>query len=424
MDIIKDVIIWDSDRTIAERGDICIEAGRIAKLMPPRSAEGNVLHDGRGHTVAIPSFVNAHTHISMTLLRGLAEELPLMEWLETKIWPIEDRMTASDIRTGAELALLEMFAGGTACFADMYFYMEDIAEAVLASGARAALGRAIMNDDGRRLREGIALADAYDGRDGRIIVQLAPHAPYTVSREMMTKTIEAARERDLGIHFHWLETQGELEAFRSEYRIDPNDYLRETGLLDARELILAHSVWHPLEELTALTKSNVTAVHCPNSNMKLGSGFAPIKEMMAAGVNIALGTDGASSNNRLQMWEEIRSASLIHKGVLHDPTAVSARSVLAMATVNGARGVGFKNSGLIKTGLDADITLIDTDRPHYVGMGLSEVPEFLVYSGSSADVVCTICSGRVLYKDGEFKTLDSEKIIAEARSIRKRLTDR
>lgn len=417
--VLKNVLIWDADRTNAEYGDIVVDAaGTIASILPARTAAGEVMFDGGGTTVAIPGLVNAHTHVSMTLLRGLAEELPLMEWLTTKIFPIEDRLGPEHIRSGAELAMLEMIAGGVTCFADMYYFMDEVAEAALASGMRAALCRGLPGDNAQKLRENIELAERYNGREGRIVVQLGPHAPYTVPMAALEKIAQTAREKNLGIHFHWLETEGELNAFRDEYKIRPIEYLEKSGLLEARELLLAHAVWFPADQLAGACRPNVTVTHNPKSNLKLGSGYAPIKEMLAAGLRVALGTDGASSNNRLDLWDEMRTAALMHKGYHHDSTLVSARDVLRMATVSGAAGAGFKNAGLIRPGCCADFALIDIDRPQYVGLDETNVPEFLVYAGSSRDVRATIAAGRVLYEDGQYRTLDRNAVLARAREHR------
>ncbi|MDR0649763.1 MAG: amidohydrolase [Synergistaceae bacterium] len=423
MTAIRDVLIWDSERERAERGDIEIGSdGRITAVLPPKGAKGEILFDGRGETAAIPGLVNAHTHVSMTLLRGIAEELPLMEWLQTKIFPAEDRLLPQHIRSGAELAMLEMISGGTTCFADMYYFMREVASATLASGMRAALCRGITGDDARKLNENLSLAEDFGGREGRIIVQLGPHAPYTVPRDFLARIAGIAKDRGLGVHFHWLETEGELKTFRDEYKISPSEYLAQAGLLDAPKLLLAHSVWHPSDELGRVNRSNVTLVHNPKSNLKLGSGYAPVREMLDLGMNVALGTDGAASNNRLDMWDEMRAAALMHKGYHKDPTLVSARDVLKMATLAGAAGMGFEGVGLIKAGWHADIALVDISGPRYVGCDDRNLPEFLVYSGSSRDVRATIVDGKPLYKDGCFLTMDSQEIVAKAREHRRDIT--
>lgn len=419
MSVVRNVWIWDAGRTDAVCGDIVVDAsGKIAEIAPAGSASGDVLYDGAGRAVALPGLVNAHTHVSMTLLRGLGEELPLMEWLQQKIFPVEDRLRSEHIRSGAELAMLEMAANGVTCFADMYYFMDEVAEATLASGLRAALCRGLPGDDRNKLQENLDLADRYNGRDNRIVVQLGPHAPYTVPRHAVEHIAKTAAQKNLGIHFHWLETEGELEAFRNEYKIDPADYLEQTGLLHAKELLLAHSVWFPKNTLSRVKRDNVTLVHNPKSNLKLGSGYAPIKEMLEMGLHVALGTDGAASNNRLDVWDEVRAAALMHKGYHCDPTCVSAREVLKMATVCGAKGMGFKEVGLLQPGYYADIVLIDTDKPEYVGMDATNVPEFVVYAGSSRDVTATIVAGKTIYKDGAFPTMDRPSILKRAREHR------
>ncbi|MDR1516410.1 MAG: amidohydrolase [Synergistaceae bacterium] len=423
MPVVRDVLIWDCERRNAESGDIVIdEDGRISAVLPSRSAKGDVIFDGGGETAAIPGLVNSHTHVSMTLLRGLAEELPLMEWLETKIFPAEDRLLPRHIRSGAELAMLEMISGGTTCFADMYYFMREVASAALTFGMRAALCRGLTGDDARKLNENLALAEEFNGRDGRIIVQLGPHAPYTVPRESLARIAGIARDKNLGVHFHWLETEGELETFRNEYKISPSAYLEQTGMLDVPKLLLAHSVWHPSDELGRVNRANVTLVHNPKSNLKLGSGYAPVREMLGLGVNVALGTDGAASNNRLDMWDEMRTAALMHKGYHRDPTLVSARDVLRMATVAGASGMGFSDAGLIKTGWQADLALVDISGPRYVGCDAANLPEFLVYSGTSRDVRATVVAGKLLYKDGRYMTADPEEITAKAKEHRRDIT--
>jgi len=371
--------------------------------------------------VALPGLSNTHTHISMTLLRGLGEELPLMDWLHEKIFPVEAKLEAKHIRSGADLGMLEMIAGGVTAFADMYYFMDEVAEAVLTSGMRAALSRGLPGDDAAKLAENVKLASDYDGREGRINIQLGPHAPYTVPRDALRKIADTALEHDLGVHFHWLETKGELESFKNEYKIAPIDYLEQAGLLNVKELLLAHSVWFPVDELPRVKRDNITLVHNPKSNLKLGSGYAPVREMLAQGIHVALGTDGAASNNRLDVWDEMRTAALMHKGYHLDPTLLSARDVLRMATVNGARAMGFRDGGLLRAGALADVILIDTDRPQYVGMNESNVPEFMVYAGSSRDVVGTMVAGQLLYRNGGFLTLDKEEILSRAAAHRREI---
>jgi 5-methylthioadenosine/S-adenosylhomocysteine deaminase len=421
---VKNVLIYDAERARAEFGDIEMSGGRISAVTPPGASRGEVAYDGKGRCLALPGLINAHTHVSMTMLRGVGEELPLKDWLEQKVFPAEAKLGAEDIRAGADLAMIEMISSGVTGFIDMYYFMDEVADSALESGMRAALCRGLIGDDEKRIEENLSLADRYNGRDERIVVQMGPHAPYTVPRDAVKKIAAIAREKNIGVHFHWLETRGELEAFRNEFKIDPADYLAETGLLEARELVLAHSVWHPTDRLEPIARDNVTAVHNPKSNLKLGSGYAPIGEFLSGGVRVALGTDGAASNNRLDMWDEMRFAALMHKGYHEDPTLAGACDVLKMATVNGARAMGFQDVGLIKPGWRADLMIIDMNNPRYVGCDETNVPEFVVYAGSSRDVAATIVAGKTLYKDGEFTALDRGRIIAWASERRRALDGR
>ncbi|MDR1650310.1 MAG: amidohydrolase [Synergistaceae bacterium] len=423
MPVIKNVLIWDSSRRDAQYGDIVIgESGLISAVTPPGAGRGDVVYNGGGRCLALPGLVNAHTHVSMTLLRGIGEELPLMEWLHKKIFPAEEKLTACNIRSGADLAMLEMISGGVTCFCDMYYFMDEVAASLVESGMRGALCRGLTGDDDQKISENLALAEKYDGFEGRVAVQLGPHAPYTVPRDAVRKIADIAREKNLGVHFHWLETKSELDTMRDRYKTEPAEYLESTGLLEVRELILAHSVWFPEEQISCAARDNVTVVHNPKSNLKLGSGFAPVRGFLSAGVRVALGTDGAASNNRLDIWDEMRTAALMHKGYHMDPTATGAKDVLRMATVGGARGAGFKNTGLLQPDFTADIIIVDTDNPRYVGLDETNVPEFAVYAGSSRDVRASMVAGRMLYKDGEFLTLDREKILRRAGEDRRSIT--
>lgn len=419
--LFKDVYIADGSREKAERVHLLVSKGRIAEIISvdktPPSADKII--SGRGKMAVIPGFVNAHTHAAMTLLRGLGEEAPLMEWLKTKIWPVEDKLTPEYIYWGTLSAMLEMLSTGTTCFADMYFEMERVAEAVLGAGMKAALCRGITAGEpgkvDRSLQNNLDLAEKYHGREGLITIQLGPHAPYTVPLDAMRNITDAAKSHGLGVHFHFLETKGELDALG----VDPVKYLEDSGLLDVPYLTLAHAVYlDPKSDLPG----NVALVHNPSSNLKLGSGIMPLHLWLERGFPVALGTDGASSNNRLDMWEEMRTASLIHKGVTLDPVCVTALDVLRMATYEGARAFGFSQKGMIREGWFADLVLVNLDRPHYIGVNEENLAAYIVYAGSSADVAGTMVNGRWLYRNGEYPTLDSEEIIQKAREAREAIT--
>ena len=419
--LFKDVYIQDGSRAKAERVHLLVSKGRIAEIIDasqtPPSADKVV--SGRGHMAVIPGFVNAHTHAAMILLRGLGEESPLMEWLQTKIWPVEAKLTPDYIYWGTLSAMLEMLATGTTCFADMYFEMDRVADAVLGAGMKAALCRGITAGEPgkieRSLQNNLDLAKTYHGREGLITVQLGPHAPYTVPMESMKMITDAAKTNGLGVHFHFMETQGE----RDNLGLSPAEYLNESGLLNAPYTVLAHAVYLPTN--TELPDS-VALVHNPCSNLKLGSGVMPLTEWLDKGANVALGTDGASSNNRLDMWGEMRTAALLHKGVNRDPVCVSALDVLRMATYEGARAFGFAQKGMIREGWYADLVLVNLDKPHYIGVNEENLAMYLVYAGSSADVAGTMINGKWVYRNGEYPTLDAEEIVLKAKEAREAIT--
>ena len=422
--LFKDVFILDGERERAQRGHILVSKGRIQILADvsetPPAADKIV--EGRGHMAVLPGLVNAHTHAAMVLLRGLGEELPLMEWLQKKIWPVEARLTPEHIYWGTKGAILEMLATGTTCFTDMYFEMDGVARAALEIGMRAAVCRGIVAGppvDGvskidRSIEDNLALFERWHGRKGLLTVQLGPHAPYTVPFEDMKRIVGIAKERSIGIHFHFLETEWELGYIKDELKMTPEKYLADTGILEAPATILAHGVWMAPEWSDSLDMSNVTIAHCPCSNMKLGSGVMPLDTWLDKNVGLAIGTDGASSNNRLDMWGEMRSAALLHKGVTRNPTGTPALDILRMATFEGARASGFANKGLIREGWVADFVLVDLDQPHYIGVNEENLAGYIVYAGSSADVKGTMVNGKWLYKDGIYPNMNREEILKKA----------
>jgi len=418
----KDVIVWDSSRLQANRCDVITENSTIKSILPVGSMTYGYVYEGRGKTAIIPGFANSHGHAAMTLLRGLGEELPLMDWLEKRIWPVENNLNASFVKAGTDLAILEMLSTGTTCFADMYFFMDQVAKAAAEAEVRCCLARGIVNDiNGDKLKENLQLASNFNGKNKLINVQLGPHSPYTVSFDMMKRIADVAKENKLGVQLHWLETSSEWKISKFEGKLTPEEYLTQTGMIDVPELLLSHGVWIDKKVASFYNRNNVTVVHNPKSNMKLGSGFTPVPELLANGVSVALGTDGAASNNRLDMWDEMRFAALIHKGNKTDPTSVTAVEVLKMATINGAKAMGFEKTGLIKEGYNADMILIDLDQPQYVGWDETNLPGYIVYSGSSQDIKGTVVAGKILYDKGEFNTIDKRAVIANAIKARKNL---
>ena len=433
--LFKDVLILDGGMENALLGHVFVSKGRIVSVLKKGEPlpQADKVIEGNGKKALLPGFVNGHTHAAMSLLRGLGEELPLMEWLKEKIWPVEAKLTPQLVRAGTELALLEMARTGTTCFADMYFEMEQVAEAAATMGIRAGLCRGLIGSDDKRVEEGLDLAEKWHGREGLITVQLGPHAPYTVPFDYLKKIIAMAKERNLALHIHLLETEWELSYFKDELKMSPEDWLIDSGMLELSHVILAHGVWMKPE--WALEKdennksnrkidfSNVTIAHNPNSNMKLASGVFPVDKWLDAGVAVSLGTDGASSNNRLDIWQEMRNTALLQKGVFRDPLLCKASDVLRMATYEGAFSLGFINKGMIREGWMADFVLVDLNAPHYVGVNEENLGCFIVYAGSSEDVEGTMVAGKWIYKNGEYPAFDKAQIIESAKAARNKLLE-
>ncbi|MGB4367392.1 MAG: amidohydrolase [Acetomicrobium sp.] len=425
--IFRDAVVLDGSRERAEVCDIAVTQGHISHILsgeqrPSIKAKEEYLCQGK--KALLPGFANAHTHAAMTLLRGLGEETPLKDWLEKHIWPVEERLKPRHIRIGTQLGVIEMARSGITCFGDMYFHMDEVANVAMEAGMRCGLCQGLIGKPpifSLKLKEGIKLYDRWHGKDDLITVQLGPHAPYTVSVKSLSRAAEAARGLGIGIHTHWLETEWEVGYIKEELKKDPIDLLYETGLTDASHLILAHGVWFPQNRLQEIARDNVTVVHNPSSNLKLGSGFAPVSQMIERGVNVALGSDGAASNNRLDLWLEMRTASLIQKGYYRDPTLIKSKDAIKMATYSGHKALGFSEVGLIKKGWKADFVVVDLDNPRYVGWDCDNLASFIVFSGSSRDICGTMIKGKWIYKDGEFTTMDYEKIQHEARNARDEL---
>jgi 5-methylthioadenosine/S-adenosylhomocysteine deaminase len=352
---------------------VAVSGGRIEALLPRDEALARYPAHERvelsGH-VLIPGLVNAHTHAAMTLMRGMSDDLPLMRWLEDHIWPAEmQHMSPTLVRDGTLLACAEMLRGGVTCFNDMYFFPEAALEAALAAGMRVSLGiiviefpSAYASDPQDYLRKGLALRDA--SRDQpRVSFCLAPHAPYTVSDATFRQVATLAAELDLPIHLHLHETEDEVRRSRSEHGVRPLEMILRLGLVGPG-LIAVHAVHLERHEIELLGSHACSVAHCPSSNLKLASGFSPVEALRRAGVNLALGTDGAASNNRLDLLQEMRSAALLAKAVAQDAEALPAHAALRAATLGGAQALGLSAvTGSIETGKAADLVALDLERP-------------------------------------------------------------
>jgi len=405
---------------LIEKGEIAVQDGRIIHIGPVGTmAEGwqaDQIIDASGQ-LAMPGLINCHTHAAMTLLRSYADDLPLMEWLSEKIWPIEDNLTGEDIYWGTLLSIIEMIKSGTTTFLDMYFFMDQVAKAVVESGIRAVLSRGMigLNPNAETaLSESRDLVRQFDGKaNGRLAVILGPHAPYTCPPEYLQKVIALADQLGVGIHIHVAETKAEIEGIAKDYGKTPTRHLADLGLFDGRRVIAAHCVHMTREDLEIFRDKKVGVAHNPESNMKLASGIAPVPKMLEMGITVGLGTDGASSNNNLDLLQEMRSAALLHKVNSGDPTVLPAYQALEMATVNGAGVLGLeKEIGVLQEGYKADLILIDLEQPHLYPR--HDVVANVVYAAQAADVRTVIIDGQVVMQDRKLLTLDESKVLAEA----------
>lgn len=403
------------------RGYITIEGQYITGVEAgcPKTREGfDRVIDGRGK-VAMPGLINAHTHVAMTLMRGYADDLPLMEWLETRIEPLEARLTESDVYWGAMLGILEMIKSGTTTFADMYIFMDQVARAVDESGIRASLSRG-MNGLGPNAELAITqsreLVARWHGQaEERISIMIGPHAPYTCPPAYLERVMALTGELGVGIHIHLAETRTEVENIRREYGRTPVALMADLGLF-RYPVLAAHCVYLTDEEIQVLAANRVSVVHNPQSNMKLASGIARVPDLLRAGVTVALGTDGAASNNNLDMLEEVRACALIHKVQTLDPQVIPAYQALEMATVNGARALGLEGEvGSLRTGMKADIILINLEKPHLHPQ--HNVIAHLVYAAQSADIDTVIVNGKILMEDKHVTTIDEERVMKEVETV-------
>lgn len=358
---------------------------------------------------------NCHNHSPMVLLRGVGSDLPLDKWLFGTVFPIEDRLNAELISAGSYLAIMEMLACGTVSFSDMYFEPQTTIEAVLESGMKANITRPVQSFDPTetpeqsfRIKEAIELFDNYNGAgNDRVLVDFCIHAEYTCTPTIAKAFIDMCNERKGLMHIHVSETQKEHIECIEKYAKTPTQWFDDMGAFDS-DAFLAHCVEITDEDMDILKKKNVSVVHNPTSNMKLGSGFARIPFMVDKGINVALGTDGAASNNNLNMFEEMHLASLIHNGCMRDATVMNADTVISMATTNGAKLQRRNDCGEIKVGNKADIIAINCNKPHLIPA--LDKKSLVTYSAQGSDVCMTMVDGKILYENGEYKTIDSEKV--------------
>jgi 5-methylthioadenosine/S-adenosylhomocysteine deaminase len=423
------VVTMDGTRRVIENGSVAVKNGRIVAV--GRAAELDRNYAAReivnaGGKVVIPGLINGHTHVPMTLFRGLADDLDLQEWLTKYIFPAEAKNVNEEfVRVGARLGLAEMIRGGTTTYCDMYYFEDAIADETSKAGMRGVLGETLIDfpvADNKTNAEGMAYAEKFVRKwqgNSLIIPAIAPHAPYTVSEEHL-KAMRALSDRTgAPLVTHISETKREVDDSIKAKGASPIDYLNRIGFLNDR-VIAAHVVWPTQEELGLLKQLGVGIVHNPQSNMKLASGVAPVPEMLKEGLPVGLGTDGAASNNDLNVWEEMDTAAKLHKLISKDPKVVSALEAFEMATIRGARALHLeKEIGSIEKGKRADLVVVDLD-------DLNQTPYYniysdLVYATKAADVRTVIIEGRVVMRDRRLLTLNEETIKADARRFRERI---
>ncbi len=415
-------LLMDEENTLLDPAYVVVEGERIAAVSSTRPQGPFAQEIDCGGNVLMPGLVNAHTHIPMTLMRGYAGGCDLHTWLNDWIFPAEAKLDDRAVRAGADLALAELIAGGVTTIADMYMHTPAIAQAVLAAGISANLscGGVYFGAPGdfspatcpdcdhqRQLTE-----EFHEAGNGQILVDASIHGEYTSNVPLWQWMADYAQRTGLVIHVPVSETQSEPEGSLTRRGLTPSRILDRYGVWDTRA-IAAHCVWTTEDDWAGMAEKGVTCVHNPVSNLKLGSGVAWIPAMKAAGVPIALGTDGVSSNNNQDMFEEMKFAAVLHNGVTRDPLALLPQDVLAMATREGAKALG-RQTGRIAPGYVADLILVDFTRPHLTPC--HSVMDNLVYAAHGSDVVMNMARGKIIYKDGTFLTLDLEKIQAEVKS--------
>ncbi len=414
------ILTMDSKNSILENGFLAIRGDSISHIgtgdMSSISA-GKII-DAEGGLV-LPGLVNGHTHAAMTLFRGLADDLPLMQWLENYIFPAERNMDAEFVYTGTQLALAEMILSGTTTFCDMYLFEEEVAKAAKKAGVRCLAGEVLYDFPSPNygsVENGLEYTESLiqKWRDDPIVsIAVEPHSLFTCSPELLMASNELALKHRVPLIIHVAETLNEVSEIKRKYAKTPIEHLDSLGLLGAH-LIADHCVHLGQSEITKMAEHGVKVVHNPESNMKLASGIAPIPELIKQGVTVGLGTDGCASNNNLDLFSEMDTAAKLHKVHAMDPTAVDAVTVLRMATIEGARALGLQDiTGSLEIGKKADVIVIDTHKPHLTPM--YNATSHLVYAASGNDVTHSVINGKLVMEDRKLLTLDLDEVIAHSR---------
>jgi len=412
-----------AEKDIIKEGDLAIKDSNIAYIGPKKKwkEQFDTVIDAKNHIV-MPGFVNAHTHLAMTLMRGIADDIPLQKWLFDVIFPIENKLTPKDVYFGSLLATIESIRAGVTTVADFYLYMEKSAQAVKESGIRANLGFGLASKfDMDSIKLKIAekfIKRFHNTENGRVLASFAPHSPYTCTLKFLKAISVQAKEMGVIVHTHLHETDKEIREFKQKYGLTPIEKLNTIGFFKAK-VNAAHCVWVEDNDINILKNNNTGVTLNPQSNLKLGSGIPPVDRLYDASLSLSIGTDGAASNNNLALIEDARLVSLLAKGVSLNPTLINTKEVLKMATVNGARNLGFNDVGLLKEGYKADIILIDTKKPHLTPF--TDPYSLVAYSMYPTDVDTVIINGKIIMKDKKILTIDEADILKEAETAYKNL---
>ena len=420
------ILTMDPDQTILERGFLCIQGDAISAIGngDPHELRASKIIDAKGGLI-LPGLINGHTHAAMTLFRGLADDLPLMEWLNHYIFPVESRMDREFVRTGTLLACAEMILSGTTTFCDMYLFEEEVAKAAQVAGMRCLVGEVLYDFPSPNygpIEEGLKYTEALIRKwQGHPLVSIAvePHAVYTCSPDLLISANGLAKRYGVPLIIHVAESASEIEEVGKKYGKKPFEHLESLGVLGPH-LIADHCVHLDDAEILRMVKHDVKAITNPESNMKLASGIAPVPRLLAQGITVGLGTDGCASNNNLDLFEEMDTTAKVHKVGAMDPTVLDALTVFKMATLSGAKALGMGDRiGSLEMDKKADVIVVDTHKPHLTPM--YNPYSHLVYAAKGSDVSHCLINGKVVMEDRKLLTLDLQEVLRSAREMSKKV---
>ena len=420
------ILTMDPHQTILERGFLCIQGDAISAIGngDPHELRASKIIDAKGGLI-LPGLINGHTHAAMTLFRGLADDLPLMEWLNHYIFPVESRMDREFVRTGTLLACAEMILSGTTTFCDMYLFEEEVAKAAQVAGMRCLVGEVLYDFPSPNygpIEEGLKYTEALIRKwQGHPLVSIAvePHAVYTCSPDLLISANGLAKRYGVPLIIHVAESASEIEEVGKKYGKKPFEHLESLGVLGPH-LIADHCVHLDDAEIRRMVKHDVKAITNPESNMKLASGIAPVPRLLAQGITVGLGTDGCASNNNLDLFEEMDTTAKVHKVGAMDPTVLDALTVFKMATLSGAKALGMGDRiGSLEVGKKADVIVVDTHKPHLTPM--YNPYSHLVYAAKGSDVSHCLINGKVVMEDRKLLTLDLQEVLRSAREMSKKV---